>query len=138
LISTEPLQVVGAALIGLIGLVTAGVVAMVTVVGIPFGLGLLLLVLPALFLIGYIVAGIWLGEVILGRTSPGVVRERPYLAAVVGLTVVGIVSIFPTIGGLISLVGMGAVVLLMWRVIRRSRTPRAVDHSAQSMAGAAG
>jgi len=138
LISTEPLPVLAAALIGLIGLVTAAIVAMITVVGIPFGLGLLLLVLPALFVIGYIVVGIWLGEAILARTSPGVVRERPYFAAVVGLTILGIVSILPPIGGLISLVGMGAVVLLMWRVVRRSGTRRPVDRSAQSIAQAVG
>ena len=60
---------------------------------------------------------------ILGQSSP-VVRERPYLAAVIGLTVVGLVSFLPTVGGLISFVGFGAVMLLSWRVLRG--TPAAV------------
>ena len=80
-------------------------------------IGLLGLALPALFVIGYIVMGIWIGEWILGRSSPAE-RERPYLAAVVGLTVVGVVSIIPTVGGVISFVGFGAVMLLSWRVLR--------------------
>jgi len=45
-------------------------------------------------------------------------RERPYLAALIGLTIVGLVSFLPPIGGLISFVGFGAVMLLSWRVFR--------------------
>ena len=70
-----------------------------------------------MFVAGYIVAGIAIGELIVGRSSP-VIRERPYLAAIVGLSLVGLVSIIPPIGGLISFVGFGAVVLLTWRVAR--------------------
>ena len=119
LIAAEPLQVVGAAFIGLIALITIGIVAVVTIVGIPFGLGVLALVMPALFLAGYIVAGIGIGEAIVGRMAPGGTRERPYLAAFVGLAILGAVSIVPPIGGLVSFVGFGAVILLMWRVARR-------------------
>ena len=117
LITGEPAMVVGAAVMGLMGILVAGIAAIVTVVGIPFGVGLLALVLPAMFVVGYIVAGIAIGELIVGRSSP-VIRERPYLAAIVGLSLVGLVSIIPPIGGLISFVGFGAVVLLTWRVAR--------------------
>jgi hypothetical protein len=120
LITNEPVMVLAAAVVGLIALVTAGILAIVTVVGIPFAIGLLGLVLPGLFVIGYIVAGIWFGELILGRSSP-VVRERPYLAALVGLSLVGLVSFLPVVGGLISFVGFGAVMLLSWRVLRGAR-----------------
>jgi hypothetical protein len=123
LIATEPLQVVGAAFIGLIALITIGIVAVVTIVGIPFGLGVLALVMPALFLAGYIVAGIGIGEAIVGRMTASGPRERPYLAAFVGLGILGAVSIVPPIGGLVSFVGFGAVVLLMWRVARRGSRP---------------
>ena len=117
LILDEPAMVVGAAFLGLIGLLVAGIVALVTVVGIPFGVGLLALVLPGLFFVGYLVAGIGIGDWILRRSSP-VIRERPYLAAVVGLTLVGLVSLLPPIGGLVSFIGFGSVVLLSWRVFR--------------------
>jgi hypothetical protein len=116
LITNEPAMVVGAAFVGLIAIVTAGIVAIVTVVGIPFAIGLLGLVLPGLFVIGYIVTGIWIGERLLGQSSVG--RERPYLAAVIGLSLVGLVGWVPMVGGLISFVGFGAVMLLSWRVLR--------------------
>lgn len=120
LISREPVQTVGAAVIGFVALVTAGVLAIVTVVGIPFGIGLLALVLPALFFAGYLVAGIAIGEAILAATRPEAARERPYLAAFVGLVTVAIVGWVPPIGGLIGLVGFGAVLLLMWKSFRGS------------------
>jgi hypothetical protein len=97
-------------------------VAIVTVIGAPLGLGLLLVVLPVLLVIGYLVAGIWIGDQVLDGTSPGIVRERPYLAAVIGLVVLGVVSAIPFVGGIVgglaTLVGFGAIVLLMWRVLR--------------------
>ena len=74
-----------AGLLGMVGIILAGTIAIVTVVGVPLGLGILALVLPALLVAGYLVAGIWIGDMILVRTSPGVVRERPYLAALIGV-----------------------------------------------------
>jgi hypothetical protein len=118
LITTEPAMVVGSAFLGVFGLLTLGIMALVTVVGIPFGLGVLAILFPAMFVIGYLVAGTWIGEMILGQSSPRVVRDRPILAAVVGLTAVGLVSIVPGVGGLASFVGFGAVFLLCWRAGR--------------------
>ena len=117
LIVKEPVMVLGAGVLGLAALLTVGVLAVVTIVGIPFAIGLLAIALPGLFVIGYIVTGIWLGELILAQSSraPG---ERPYLAAIVGLTVIGLISFLPPIGGLLSFVGFGAVMLLSWRVLR--------------------
>ena len=110
-------MVIAAGVLGLAALLTVGILAVVTIVGIPFAIGLLGIALPGLFVIGYIVTGIWLGELILAQSSPAA-RERPYLAAVVGLTIVGLISFLPLIGGLISFVGFGAVMLLSWRVLR--------------------
>ena len=117
LIPTEPVRVIGAAFAGLFGLIAVSVMALVTVVGIPFGIGLLALGLPCLYIAGYIVAAIWVGEQILGRsgTGPG---PRPYSAAVVGLSIVGVVGLLPPVGGLLAFVGSGAVVLSMWRTAR--------------------
>ena len=119
LVVKEPVMVLAAGVLGLAALLTVGILAVVTIVGIPFAIGLLGIALPVLFVIGYIVIGIWLGELILARFSPAA-RQRPYLAAIVGLTVIGLVSFLPPIGGLISFIGFGAVMLLSWRVLRGS------------------
>ena len=50
--------------------------AMLTLVGIPLGLGVLLLVLPALWFLGYIVAGARLGTLILHRDDAA--QRRPW------------------------------------------------------------
>jgi len=119
LIRDEPLMVVGAGFVGFVALITVAVLAIVTVVGIPFGLGLLALVLPGLFLVGYIVSGIWVGEWILGRTGAPA-SERPFKAAIIGLVIVGLVGFIPMVGGVIAFIGFGAVMLLAWRVLRQA------------------
>jgi hypothetical protein len=48
-------------------------------------------------------------------------RERPYLAAVIGLLILQALSLVPVLGivaTLVSLFGFGAVVLLAWRTLR--------------------
>ena len=55
-----------------------------TVVGAPLGLAIMFGLWPLVAFAGYLVTGIWIGEWILRQTSPTVVRERPYLAAVIG------------------------------------------------------
>lgn len=118
LISREPGPVLVSGLIGIfLPLLVIGVL-FVTVVGIPLALALLLTVWPATAYVGYLVAGIWIGDWILGRTSPGVVRERPYLASVIGLLILQVLSILPPVTGIASLFGYGAVLLLAWRVFR--------------------
>src|SRR5215210_1479727 len=137
LIAREPVQTIGAAILGCIVVITAGILAIVTVVGIPFGIGLLALVLPALFFAGYLVAGIAIGDAIVNRMTPGVSRDRPYLAAVVGLVLVGIAGIIPPVGGLIGLVGLGAVMLLMWRTVRRPTSAASSGRGVRQVAVAA-
>jgi hypothetical protein len=121
LITQQLGKTVGAGLAGFIGILVAGVTAIVTIVGIPLGLGILVGVLPMLLIVGYLVAGIWIGDRIVGRTSSGSSHERPYLAAIVGVAVLSVVSLVPFVGGIASFIGFGAVVLLMWRVLRGSR-----------------
>jgi hypothetical protein len=94
------------------------VLAIVTIVGAPLGLGVLLGLLPLVAFVGYLVAAIWVGEWILRQTSPGVTRERPYLASVVGVIVLQVLSIVPLATAIASLFGFGAVILLAWRVFR--------------------
>jgi hypothetical protein len=118
LISHEPGLVILDAILGVIVLPTLAVLAMVTIVGAPFGLALLLGVFPILLFSGYIVLAIWIGDRIIERTSAQPVRELPYLAAVVGMAILSFAGIIPVIGGLIGLVGFGAVILLIWRTLR--------------------
>lgn len=122
LISKEPVTTFVAGLAGLVGIIVVGTLALVTVVGAPLGLGILALVLPALLIAGYLVAGIWIGDAILARTAPDLLGERPYLAALIGMAVLGVIGIVPVIGGVVILVGFGAVVLAMWRTVRRPAT----------------
>lgn len=118
LISHEPGQVVISGLIGIFLPIVLIVVLFVTVVGAPLALSLLVGVWPAIALLGYLVAGIWIGDFILLRTSPGSVRERPYLAAIVGIVILEVLGVFPPIPMIASFLGYGAVLLLAWRVFR--------------------
>jgi hypothetical protein len=125
LISHEPGTVLVAGLAGIVlPLLLIGAL-LVSVVGIPLGLALLLSVWPAVAYLGYLVAAIWIGDWILGRTSPERVRERPYLASVIGILVLMVLAIIPLAGAIASLFGYGAVLLLAWRVFRGSTSAAA-------------
>lgn len=118
LISHEPLTVLAAAILGLIvpGLVAFAAIA--TVVGAPLGFGVLFGLWPLAAFVGYLVAGIWIGDWILQRTSPAQHRGRPYLAAVIGLLVLMVIGLIPLLSFVASLFGFGAVMLLGWRTFR--------------------
>jgi hypothetical protein len=128
LIVNEPAAVV------VIGLVTAivapllAVIAIITIVGAPLGLGMLLAVLPALAFLGFLVAGIFIGEQILGSAKDPS-SSRPYKAAFLGLVVLLAVGLIPGIGPLAtaiaSVLGLGAILLLAWRTLRGAGTGEA-------------
>ena len=83
------------------------------------GIGLLVVLWPAVAFIGYIVAAIWLGEWLLGRRSPEAApAERPYAAATIGLIVAFILGLIPVVAAILSILGLGAVVLASWRTLR--------------------
>jgi hypothetical protein len=121
LIVREPLQTLAAAIVGLIGIILVSILAMITVIGIPVGLAILIVVLPAVAFAGWLVAAIWIGDEIVIRLTPQVTRERPYLAAVIGVLVLTAIGFVPFVGGIIGLFGFGAVVLYMWRSFRGRR-----------------
>lgn len=122
LISHEPGTVLVAGLVGVVLPFLLVAALVLTVVGAPLGIAVLVTVWPLTAYIGYLVAGIWIGDWILGRASSGVVRERPYAAAVIGLIVLQVLAIVPPVSAIASLFGFGAVLLLAWRVVR-SGTP---------------
>ena len=122
LIVHEPGSVFVVGLLAAILTPVVAVISIVTIVGAPLGVALLLAVLPAIGFVGYLVAAIFLGERILGHdvSQPG--GERPYRAALLGIVVLGVIGLVPGLGGLVtaiaSLFGLGAVLILGWRTVR--------------------
>jgi hypothetical protein len=114
---------VGGTLLGAVlvwvGIPILAVLAFVTLVGIPLGLALLLFLLPALWFLGYLVAGTRLGGWLLDLMHRPTTAAHPYLAALLGLLVLQLVLWIPFLGGLIwvlaGMLGAGTLALLAWR-----------------------
>lgn len=124
-------------LIGLLAMVIVpilAILAMVTIVGIPTGLGMLLVVWPLVAFVGYVVAAIWLGEWLLERREGAVPAQRPYAAATVGLLVAFVIGLVPIVTAVLSIFGLGAVVLAAWRTLRRTPVAPQPVASAQTAA----
>ena len=121
LITREPGETILFGLAGLVVIPLIAVLAMVTIIGAPLGLAILLMVWPAAAFAGYLVAGIWIGEWLLHRGATER-PARPYLAAVVGLVILQVISLIPLVGAVASLIGFGAVLLLAWRTFRGTST----------------
>lgn len=122
LISREPGTTFLVGLLGLIVPPVLSVLAIATIIGIPAGLGLLFVIWPAVAFVGYVVAAIWLGQFLLYRRADAVVPDRPYAAAVVGLLVAFVIGLVPLVTAVVSIFGLGAVVLAAVRTLRRDRT----------------
>ena len=123
-ISGEPVLTFAVGLLGLIVFPIAAVLLMVTIVGAPLGLGLLFGLWPLLAYVGYLVAGIFIGEWLLNRSQAVRPREHPYLAAVIGLVLLQLVGIVPVLGivsAIASLLGFGAILVLAWRTLTSGR-----------------
>jgi hypothetical protein len=118
IISREPIQTFATGFIGAIAPAILIFGLFVTVVGAPLALGILFGLWPAVAFVGYLVAGIWVGDGILRRTSPETTRERPYLAAVIGLIVLQVLGIWPLVTMIASMFGYGAILILAWRTFR--------------------
>jgi hypothetical protein len=118
LISREPGPVLIAGIAGTFLLPALSFLLMATVIGAPVGLLLLFVVMPVLAFLGWIVAAVWVGDWILGRTRGRTEPERPYLAAVVGVVVLAVAGMIPFVTMIATLFGFGAVLLALWRVLR--------------------
>ena len=104
----------------------AAFVLIATLIGAALGVGILIALWPLVAFVGYLVAGIWIGDWVLQQRRPAVARERPYLAAVIGLLILQALGLIPgprIVGMLLSLFGFGAVVLLAWRTLRAGGAP---------------
>ncbi len=95
-----------------IGLPLLALLALVTFVGIPFAIGLLLALVP-LAAIGY-VTGAW----VIGRSMVGP-PDRQMLAFIAGWAILRVVGLIPFVGALVfivtSMFGLGA---LAWTLLR--------------------
>ncbi len=112
------------AVIAFIAVPIAAVIALVTVIGVPLGIGVLAFMLPAIWFLAYLVGGLMLGTLIYSRASEPV-RGNRYLAVVTGLAIMQLLVLVPFLGIVVGVLmgcwGAGAVVLLAWRSFR---TPR--------------
>src|SRR4051812_30979683 len=93
LISREPVPVLVFGIAGLLVVPVVAVLLMISIVGAPLGLGILFGAWPFVAYLGYLVAGGWIGDWVLARLEPGKVRERPYLAVVVGLVLLQLIGL---------------------------------------------
>ena len=103
----------------------------VTIIGIPLAFGLALVWGLAVFL-GYLVAGLWVGEHVL-RSSRN--SARPYGAVFVGVLILLLLSWFPLVTFLAVWFGLGAVTMAGWRVLRGGGRPRSRPRSTASPMG---
>ncbi|HXH20389.1 MAG TPA: polymer-forming cytoskeletal protein [Dehalococcoidia bacterium] len=112
-----------AAVVLWVGVPVAAFMVMATLVGIPLGIGALLFLLPAMWLLGYIAAATRLGMLVAGQG--GGESPHPYAAAAVGLLITQLVAIVPGLGalvvGLAGLWGAGGIALVAYRAARGTR-----------------
>jgi hypothetical protein len=114
-----------AAIFWIIVVPPVAVVAFVTVIGIPIGITLLLIVLPLLWGLGYVTTGTRLGFFVadLRRSTPNL--AHPYLESILGVVIFQLIGLVPIVGGIViavaGLFGAGAILMHAWR---RARAPR--------------
>ncbi len=124
-----------AALAVWIGLPLLAVLLLISVIGIPVGIGLILFVLPTIGFLGYIVSGARLGGGLIGLVGrPS--GEHPYSATFIGLLALQLVLLIPVVGALVCVLaglwGAGALALFAWRAARG--TPAAPAPPAETTA----
>jgi hypothetical protein len=123
------------ALLVVVGVPTLAVLSFATVIGIPLGLTLILVVIPALTFVGYLVAGSVVGAAMVGRMSSSGAWPARYRAIALGLVTLQFAVALPVVGGLIgfiaSLLGAGALVARSW-----TRRMRAIPAPTPLPAGA--
>ena len=101
-----------------VGVPLLAVLALITVIGIPIGIGLLLFLLPTIGFLGYLITGTRLGTWLLGLGGREA-GERPFLAAALGTLVLQLLVLIPVIGIVIAIVagiwGGGALAFRIYR-----------------------
>ena len=123
-LTVDPVPSLLAGLILWIVAPVVGVLLFATLVGIPTALTIWVLVLPLLGFVGFLVAGMRIGDYIIAR---GQGTGHPYLASLVGLLALVFVGAIPAIGPLVvavaSFAGSGALALDGYRTVRNQSKP---------------
>jgi hypothetical protein len=105
-----------------IGVPLLAIVALVTLVGIPFGVALLLAAIPVL-LVAYATSAWIAGRRVLRNRS-----RSPWAAMLAGWGILRVLALIPVVGALVGLaatvVGLGALAVALWRA-RKPGTPAA-------------
>ena len=96
-----------------IGVPLLAVLALVTLVGIPFGVALLLAAIPVL-VVAYVTSAWILGRAVLRNRS-----TSPWAALLAGWAILRAAALVPIVGGLVGLaatvLGLGALAVALWR-----------------------
>jgi hypothetical protein len=105
-----------------IGVPLLAILALVTLVGIPFGVAVLLAAIPVL-LVAYATSAWIVGRRVLSSRSPG-----PWAALLAGWGILRVLALIPVAGALVGLaatvVGLGALAVALWQA-RRPVAPAA-------------
>jgi hypothetical protein len=97
--------------------IVAGLIIFTLVLA-PTGLSVLLVLLPVLFLLGFLVIGAWLGSYIVKPVSQG----RAIGATVLGVLILALVSLIPFVAVVVALAGMLGSGALVARALERTRS----------------
>jgi hypothetical protein len=99
-----------------IGVPVLAVLALVTLVGIPFGVALLLAAIPVL-VVAYVTSAWMVGRRVLSNRS-----TSPWAALLAGWGILRLLALIPVVGALVGLaatvVGLGALAVALWRAGR--------------------
>jgi hypothetical protein len=136
IITAQPGQALVAGIVGAVALPVLSILLVVTVIGAPIGLGMLLILLPALTFLGWVVAAIWVGDWLVARMRGTREPGRPYLAAVLGVIALAVAGILPFVSGIATLFGFGALLLAAWNTLRPATPSPVPAGSAQAMPSA--
>ena len=113
-IGNDPLKVLAAGLIAAFLAVILIALLAISVVGLALAFLLGVMFAFVLFL-GYLTVGLWIGERILRRSRNA---SRPYGAMFLGVLILILLSWIPFVSAIAVWVGLGAVTLAGWRVLR--------------------
>jgi len=109
---------IGWGLLAFFGLPILGIIALVTIVGIPLGLGVLA-ALGLLYAVGYSATAWIVGRSILREPTAWI------LAFLVGWGILRVLALIPVLGGLVGFAavvfGLGALAVVIWRARTTSR-----------------
>lgn len=113
-----------------IGMPLLAAILMVTLVGLPAGMAMLFMGIPFVGYLGYVVAGTWVGMLVLGRTRMAGEMRHPFAEVALGLLILQFVAIIPGFVFvafiLLGTWGAGALARMAWMAARPVRTTPAV------------